>query len=110
MRKTRYNSMFYPVAKRYSYQRKNRPGTSRKILTATDQGNGPACPFPVRALFPRAGQAVAAGILCSSERRKECSTLLQNACPTGEKIELEHGPRFPEAASDPHLEVERYAG
>ena len=55
MRKTRYNSMFYPVAKRYFYQRKNRPGTSRTILTATDQGNGPACPFPVRALFPRAG-------------------------------------------------------
>ena len=95
MRKTRYNSMFYPVAKRYSYQRKNRPGTSRTILTATDQGNGPACLFPVRALFPRAGQAVSAGILCSFERRKECSTLLQNACLTGEKIESEYRTAVP---------------
>lgn len=91
MRDARCNSMFYPVAKRHSYQRKKRLGTSRTISTATDQGNGPACPFPLRALFPRPGQAAAAGILCSSERRKECSTLLQNACPTGEKIESEHG-------------------
>ena len=95
MRNTRCNSMFYPVAKRYSYQSKNWPGTSRTILTATDQGTGPARPFPLRALFPRAGQAGAAGILGSFERRKECSTLLQNDCPTGEKIESEHEDAVP---------------
>lgn len=95
MPKTRCNSMFYPVAKRYSYQSKNWPGTSRTILTATDQGTGPARPFPLRALFPRDGQAGAAGILGSFERRKECSTLLQNDCPTGEKIESEHGAAVP---------------
>lgn len=95
MRKTRCNSMFYPVAKCHSYQRKTRPGTSRTILTTTDQGTGPACLFPLRALFPRAGKAGAAGILFSFERRKECSTLLQNARLTGEKIESEHGAAVP---------------
>lgn len=91
MRDARCNPMFYPVAKRCFHQRKNRPGTSRTALTAIDQVNGRDRPARGKRARTGNGQAGAAGILCSSGRQKECSTLLQNACPTGEKIESEHG-------------------
>lgn len=41
----------------------------------------------------RAGRkrAFSAAAVCDPGCREQCSTLLQNACPTGEKIESEHG-------------------
>ena len=55
MRATRSDLMFYPVAKRPSDRRENRPGTGRNSVQreqAGSGGNGPACPARKRAAAP----------------------------------------------------------